>query len=396
MLVLLLASAVAVEQTPAHPADGLDAVIAGDMLASAPPPPSCSSDRDCNQCEMCDVLSSICVLRPCGDRLFGGDCECPLISEKTLIAVGAVLLALAMLSIMMVLWHWTRSCRRPWDTELGHNARESLLLGADNMGFEISRTTDRTTACGTERGTLDSTVTCVVCMEKAINCVLMPCGHEVACLHCARRLGRHHGCPVCRTPVHNLIMLRAHAEVAQPLPTASLSESPSTARGSASTLQHSPPRRSGHGTRSSPGGYSASRSPLRDPSAVVMEEGAEDDDAGDEELGGGGAGADEDADGGCDDEVAASPQPAWYDDLHSTPPRAVRQPLMPISDDDAARERRKKHQVCLRCCAQHANLLLLPCCHKPWCADCAQPLPPTCPICEKKVTKGVRTYHKRL
>jgi len=35
-------------------------------------------------------------------------------------------------------------------------------------------------------------------MDVAINCVLMPCAHEVACLRCASRLGT---CPICRTAV---------------------------------------------------------------------------------------------------------------------------------------------------------------------------------------------------
>lgn len=39
---------------------------------------------------------------------------------------------------------------------------------------------------------------CVVCMDSAINCVLLPCAHYAVCLSCARQL---RSCPVCRASI---------------------------------------------------------------------------------------------------------------------------------------------------------------------------------------------------
>nr|XP_022341707.1 E3 ubiquitin-protein ligase rififylin-like isoform X2 [Crassostrea virginica] len=39
---------------------------------------------------------------------------------------------------------------------------------------------------------------CKICMDAAINCVLLECGHMVTCTHCGRRLAE---CPICRQNV---------------------------------------------------------------------------------------------------------------------------------------------------------------------------------------------------
>lgn len=39
---------------------------------------------------------------------------------------------------------------------------------------------------------------CKICMDAAINCVLLECGHMVTCTQCGRRLAE---CPICRQNV---------------------------------------------------------------------------------------------------------------------------------------------------------------------------------------------------
>jgi hypothetical protein len=56
------------------------------------------------------------------------------------------------------------------------------------------------------RTSLDSTVSCIVCFDGAIDCVLMPCAHEVACHRCASRLIL---CPVCRQNVGSTLRVFA-------------------------------------------------------------------------------------------------------------------------------------------------------------------------------------------
>lgn len=42
---------------------------------------------------------------------------------------------------------------------------------------------------------IDERQLCKICMEREINCVLLECGHYLACVTCARKLS---DCPVCR------------------------------------------------------------------------------------------------------------------------------------------------------------------------------------------------------
>jgi hypothetical protein len=47
------------------------------------------------------------------------------------------------------------------------------------------------------------TSTCVICMEKDINSVLIPCGHAMCCEECTK--GIHNTCPVCRRSVNKVV-----------------------------------------------------------------------------------------------------------------------------------------------------------------------------------------------
>ena len=44
---------------------------------------------------------------------------------------------------------------------------------------------------------------CCICLTEAVDTLLRPCNHLVACSGCARRLARH-PCPVCRRPVRSV------------------------------------------------------------------------------------------------------------------------------------------------------------------------------------------------
>ncbi|RWS14886.1 E3 ubiquitin-protein ligase RNF34-like protein [Dinothrombium tinctorium] len=50
--------------------------------------------------------------------------------------------------------------------------------------------------------TIDDINLCKICMEREINCVLLECGHMVACSDCGKRLSE---CPICRQYVVRII-----------------------------------------------------------------------------------------------------------------------------------------------------------------------------------------------
>eukprot|EP00794_Sanderia_malayensis_P014004 gene14004-15462_t len=53
-----------------------------------------------------------------------------------------------------------------------------------------------------------SNIDCVICLDNAIDCVFIPCGHMWVCNVCAKRLtsqGQH--CPACRRPIEDVIMV---------------------------------------------------------------------------------------------------------------------------------------------------------------------------------------------
>ena len=109
-----------------------------------------------------------------------------------------------MLLLAMAVWHWRRcGDRRTTDhTESLLNASEQRYghLGDLRSGALVSSFNGR------GRTSIDSCVSCIVCMDNAINCVLMPCAHEVACQRCASRLAL---CPICRTAVGSTLKIYA-------------------------------------------------------------------------------------------------------------------------------------------------------------------------------------------
>lgn len=51
---------------------------------------------------------------------------------------------------------------------------------------------------------------CIICLDrKPGGAALVPCGHTQLCLPCARALlGSIHGCPICRSPIQDLLEIR--------------------------------------------------------------------------------------------------------------------------------------------------------------------------------------------
>lgn len=45
--------------------------------------------------------------------------------------------------------------------------------------------------------------TCKVCMDKKINTVMVPCGHQVLCENCSKVINKQ--CPICNQPVQQVI-----------------------------------------------------------------------------------------------------------------------------------------------------------------------------------------------
>ena len=147
-------------------------------------------------CQVCDVERHVCVSVSCS-LAQAGQCGCPRLSQETLVAVGAVVLCLVLLLLAMALWHWRRC--GDWRSSFTLNTTEynpsESLLGPGASGGASQLRFSRPTR---GRTSIDSTLSCLVCMDRAIDCVLMPCAHEVACSRCAAHLQL---CPVCRTAV---------------------------------------------------------------------------------------------------------------------------------------------------------------------------------------------------
>jgi hypothetical protein len=64
----------------------------------------------------------------------------------------------------MAIWHWRRCGERPTDA-----ITESLLNAADAADAHLGGLPPRSRATG--RTSIDSSLSCVVCMDVAINCV---------------------------------------------------------------------------------------------------------------------------------------------------------------------------------------------------------------------------------
>ena len=45
--------------------------------------------------------------------------------------------------------------------------------------------------------------TCSICMDRTIDSAFIPCGHQAACVECARRL--EGPCPICREPIADVL-----------------------------------------------------------------------------------------------------------------------------------------------------------------------------------------------
>ena len=160
-----------------------------------PPPHPPSSCAACALCETCEADS--CVRSPCVPFSLSA-CGCPMLSSATLAAVGAILLCLLLLLMLTTIFNQHGTCCAESCADVfGGGARTLADTLADSL---LER--DSTSA---GRETVDSSISCAVCMETPINSILMPCAHEVACMRCAQRLGI---CPVCRAAVSSTIRTR--------------------------------------------------------------------------------------------------------------------------------------------------------------------------------------------
>ena len=73
-------------------------------------------------------------------------------------------------------------------------------------------------------GALSDEDACICCFAKAIDCVLVPCGHACCCAECAGRLQPQGGrcCPACQEPVERVVTIRRHSMLAAAAPAAGL------------------------------------------------------------------------------------------------------------------------------------------------------------------------------
>jgi len=304
-------------------------------------------DTTCDDmCQYCEhsIEVSRCVPRPCFD-VPSGQCKCPRLSEETLIAVGAVVLCLVLLLLAMAVWHWRRcgDLRSSTFNTTENNHTESLLASHGHEGANREAWSRPTRG----RTSIDSTVSCLVCMDVAINCVLMPCAHEVACLRCAQRL---HLCPVCRTAVD--ATMKIHVASQEQLLEAALDRARDLHAASSETLPEAETP-----ARPAPEADQAVTDTL--PSLPAVQAG-----------GGGELGVDIEA----------------GEEVPSTEAASGQEPA----------KAQQCEMLCLRCAKLPPNCVFLPCAHKVWCMDCAAQLPPTCPICDSGITQSLRTFHKRL
>ena len=254
------------------------------------------------------------------------------------------MLCLILLLLTMAVWHW-RQCG---DDRPSTDGTENLLHGSSSGPQDgFGHLAQRADLLGPPRSTrgrtsLDSTVSCVICMDGAINCVLMPCAHEIACQRCASRLVL---CPVCRMAVGSTLKIAA----ADYAPAAQQPE-----------LPHGSPQ------------------PPHQPSLAIA-------------AGGGMEQAEEGSAGPAADGTAASEN----GDEGTAGAGAVA--LGEAKPAEAGKSSSgMAAMLCLRCAANPPNCVFLPCSHKVWCTECAAKLPPACPICNTGITQSLRTFHKRL
>jgi len=309
--------------------------------------PSVSNGTDCYghacdpTCNICNHALHTCEQRSCFSITIPASCHCPELSAETLIAAGAVLLFLLLILLTMAVWHWGR-CGDP-PTALSDAAEGLLPAQAGGAAHETAaQFLARNSRCG--RTSIDSCVSCIVCMDGVIDCVLMPCAHEVACFRCASRLGL---CPVCRRAVDSALRIfpaeAAERERALQQPIAALDGAPPTTPASQAVTEEGTP----------------STVPTTMASSATPQEGEGGEEAATVE-------------GGAEDAEDGAPE---------KPTKSSSQlPAM----------------LCLRCAAAPPNCVFLPCSHKVWCVDCAAQLPPECPICHSGISQSLKTFHKRL
>jgi len=334
------------------------------MLASGLAPGSSNTscgtsvcDEECEYCEHAAIQVPICEPRPCFD-VPSGQCECPRLSEETLVAVGAVVLCLVLLLLAMAMWHWQRCDFRPTTVNMTEY-HEGLL--PSNSGETGPRLTWSRPTRG--RTSIDSTVSCIVCMDYAINCVLMPCAHEVACMRCSQHL---RVCPVCRTAVESTMKIQMASQdmvLAAALERSreeglALDVLAGTDAEMSSVVEDSHWRSTAEHEHARGGKASAEASAAEAAAAEATDT---------EQQQPSVAGA-EQATAAAEAEVATG----------------------------AAAAAKSVEMLCLRCGKLPPNCLFVPCAHKVWCVDCAAELPPACPICNTGISQSLRTFHKRL
>ena len=47
--------------------------------------------------------------------------------------------------------------------------------------------------------------TCSICLDRTLDSAFIPCGHQAACIDCARRLHASGTCPICREPIADVL-----------------------------------------------------------------------------------------------------------------------------------------------------------------------------------------------
>ena len=156
-------------------------------------------------CAKWDEEADRCVDQQCFMELHshGGDkCNCTLLSQQAhahvphprrtvarqqishsqaVTTVGLVLLFVLLGVVLLVGWRCQSqpACCAPEPLPLSE-ASQNLI---NAHGAPGQRACERSTFLS-----VDSAISCTVCMCYAIDCILMPCAHEVACSRCAQAL----------------------------------------------------------------------------------------------------------------------------------------------------------------------------------------------------------------
>lgn len=80
-----------------------------------------------------------------------------------------------------------------------------LFLGTLNAASAVVPETTDTLNTSTSS---QNTTECIVCYEKAVDCVIYTCGHMCLCYECGLQQWRGRGagiCPMCRMPIRDII-----------------------------------------------------------------------------------------------------------------------------------------------------------------------------------------------